>query len=156
MNTAAVALDRKTCQEVAAQLQQTLADTYVLYLKTQNCHWNVIDPRFHSLHELFEQQYEELADAVDVIAERIRMIRGHTNASMRDFLKITSIKEMEGQSSGDEMLRQLLSDNEQMANYLRGFIDMCNNSEDAGTADMLIQRLRAHEKAAWMLRSHFS
>lgn len=152
MNT--VVLDRTTCQQITTQLIHILADTYVLYLKTQNFHWNVVDPRFHSLHELFEEQYEQLAEATDIIAERIRMLGSHTPASMNQFLKQTSLEEAEGHYSGDEMLQLLLADHETCANQIRSSIEDCNRLNDAGTSDMLVARLREHEKAAWMIRSH--
>lgn len=148
-------LDRTTCQQITTQLVLILADTYVLYLKTQNFHWNVVDPRFHSLHEMFEEQYEQLADATDTIAERIRMLGSHTPASMSQFLKHTSLEEAEGHYTGDEMIQLLLADHEACANLIRGTVEECDRVNDAGTSDMLVARLREHEKAAWMLRSHF-
>lgn len=151
-----VVLDKEACAQISALLEKALADTYVLYIKTQNCHWNVVDERFHSLHEFFEEQYKELAEAVDIIAERIRMLGRFTPASMSAFLELTSLSEIEGRLSGKQMLQTLLADHEALSAHLRGAVEMCDSQQDAGTSDMLVQRLRAHEKAAWMLRSHLS
>lgn len=150
-----ISLDKKAREEVAKVISVTLADTYVLYTKTQNFHWNVIDPRFYPLHKFWQEQYEELAEANDIIAERIRMLGEVTPGTLKQFLKLTTLKEVEGVPSGDEMLRDLLKDHEQMIKNIRKGIDRSTELGDQGTADMLIQRLRSHEKAAWMLRSHF-
>lgn len=152
-----VSLDQTVRQQVGQQLALILADTYVLYVKTQNFHWNLIDPRFFSLHELFEKQYEELAEAVDEIAERIRMLGEQAPGTLRQFLDMASLDESSSQDlNGDEMLQELMRDHESVIRHIREQIDYSSQLGDEGTADLLIQRLRAHEKAAWMLRSHLN
>ena len=146
--------EKSSAQETAQALGKVLADTYVLYVKTQNFHWNLVDPRFESLHKFFEGQYEELAEAVDEIAERIRMLNSKTPATMKKFLRNTRLEECEDEDlDGDAMISQLLQDHEFVANSLRPVIQQAQKRGDEGTADLLIQRLRAHEKTAWMLRS---
>ncbi|CCB87225.1 MULTISPECIES: Dps family protein [Parachlamydia] len=140
---------------ICKSLAQVLADTYILYLKTQNFHWNVVDPRFYSLHKMLEDQYEELAEAVDEIAERIRMLNGKSPATMKEFLELGSLSEAEGDLSGDEMLQMLIDDHASLIKTIRKKIEESQTLQDEGTADMFIQRLRAHEKNHWMLLSHF-
>lgn len=148
-------IDRSDCEQIAQSLSQILADTYVLYVKTQNFHWNVIDERFHSLHEIFEEQYKQLAEAIDEVAERIRMLRMPSPGSMRQFLEMTSLEENTHELSGNDMLKILCHDRETIAKHIRPKIDDSIDRGDQGTGDLLIQQLRMHEKAAWMLRSHF-
>lgn len=149
-------LEKNVCQQVAQRLGLLLADTYVLYTKTQCFHWNIVDPRFYSLHKFLEGQYEELAEAVDIIAERIRMLGERSPGSLAQFLDKTKLKESDGNLKGDDMLKELLQDHETMCRFLREGIDACQEVGDEGTADMFIQRLRDHEKTAWMLRAHFT
>lgn len=147
-------LDQDTRQEVMSILSQLLADTYILYTKTQNFHWNVVDPRFYQLHKFFESQYEELAEALDVIAERIRMLGGRAPASMHQFIELSSLEESTEELSGNQMLQQLAEDHNFLADSLRFSIDEASKLGDEGTADMMINRLRSHEKNRWMLESH--
>lgn len=147
-------LDQETRHEVITILSQLLADTYILYTKTQNFHWNVVDPRFYQLHKFFESQYEELAEALDIIAERIRMLGGRTPASLHQFLELSSLEESTGDLSGDQMIQQLAEDHNYMTDSLRFSIDETSKHGDEGTADMMINRLRSHEKNLWMLKSH--
>ncbi len=149
-----ISLDQNASEQMAQGLSQILADTYVTYLKTQNFHWNVIDARFHSLHEMFEEQYEELAESVDEIAERIRMLKFKALGSMRQFLEIATIDEAEGELSGNDMIHELCHARETLIHHCRQKIEQASKIGDEGTADLLIQELRKHEKAAWMLRSH--
>lgn len=149
-------LDQETRQDVIMILSQLLADTYILYTKTQNYHWNVVDPRFFQLHKFFESQYEELAEALDVIAERIRMLGGRTPASMHQFLELSTLEESVDELSGDQMIQQLVEDHSFMADSLRFSIDETSKLGDEGTADMMINRLRSHEKNRWMLKSHLN
>lgn len=146
--------DSDNSSKIISHLSRFLADTYVLYLKTQNFHWNLKDPRFYSLHLLFETQYKDLADAVDEIAERIRMLHQATPASMREFLKLTHLKEAAGSYTGDKMIAELCQDHKEIAAFLRTHIEAVQKLGDEGSADLMIQRLRIHEKAAWFLRSH--
>jgi len=150
----AAGLDKKTCQRVGASLSRALANTYLLQVKSQNFHWNVVDPRFHSLHEFFQEQYEALFEAVDEIAERIRMLGLKSPGSLREFLDLGTLDEADVNLSGDEMLSELLSDHEAVIVSLREMIKEAMDLGDEGTGDMLIDRLRFHEKTAWMLHSH--
>lgn len=149
-----IGLDENIRRQVSQNLGLILADTYVLYTKTQNFHWNVIDPRFHSLHVFWEKQYEELAEGIDEIAERIRILGERSPGSLKQFLDMTSLNESDGDLSGDEMLEVLLNDHETLCRFIRERIALAAKLGDEGTADLLIQRLRFHEKTAWMLRSH--
>jgi starvation-inducible DNA-binding protein len=149
-------IDLEDCvrQQIAQNLSLILADTYILYTKTQNFHWNVTDPRFYSLHLLLEKQYEELAQALDDIAERIRMLGERAPGSLKQFIDMSSLKESTADIGADEMLEILLNDHETLSRFIRERISLAGKLGDEGTADLLIQRLRAHEKSAWMLRSH--
>jgi len=141
----------KKLEKVADLLSHFLADTYLLYLKTQNFHWNVKGPHFYSLHKLFEEQYLELALAVDDIAERIRALGSITPASFNQFLQLSSLKEDKGTLSAEEMLKKLAKDHETLAAAAADMIPKAQHAHDEGTADLLIQRLKVHEKAVWML-----
>lgn len=149
-----IGLNESVLKQMAQNLSLLLSDTYVLYAKTQNFHWNVQDPRFTSLHLLFEKQYKELAEAIDEMAERIRILGEHAPGSMQQFLSRSSIQESKGDLSGDEMLQVLLTDHETLCRYIREQISLSAKLGDEGTADLLIQRLRSHEKSSWTLRSH--
>lgn len=142
--------DRKA---IAEGLSHVLADTYTLYLKTHNFHWNVTGPMFNTLHTMFETQYTELATAVDEIAERIRALDFPAPGSYADFLRLTSIKEAEGVVPAEDMIRQLARDNERVAKSAREVFPLCEKANDEPTADLLTQRMQVHEKTAWMLRS---
>jgi starvation-inducible DNA-binding protein len=143
--------DRKT---IAEQLSRVLADTYMLYLKTHNYHWNVTGELFHSLHEQFEEQYTELAEAVDEIAERIRALGYKAPGSFREFQELTSIEEETDHPEAMEMVRRLALGNEQILRTARQALKPANEAEDEATLDLLTQRLHVHSKTAWMLRSH--
>lgn len=153
--SATAALEKNAKSHIAQELSVLLADTYLLYVKSQNFHWNVSDPRFHSLHEFFEEQYELLADAVDLIAERIRALGSKSPASMQEFLNLTRLEEAPTTLSADEMLKSLLHDHESIIQWLRAAIDSTAQRGDQGTSDLCIERLREHEKTAWMIKSHF-
>jgi starvation-inducible DNA-binding protein len=140
-------------QKVADELAHFLADTYALYLKTQNFHWNVTGPNFHSLHLMFETQYNELAAAVDLIAERIRALRCSVPASFSQFMKLTSLKETTHTLIAKDMLKQLTKDHETIINHAYIILTKAQKAHDEGTMDLLIERIREHEKTAWMLRS---
>lgn len=147
-------IDQSAFTQIAQWLSQILADTYILYLKTQNFHWNVVDDRFHSLHEMFEEQYEELAESVDELAERIRQLKMKSPGSMRQFLELATLEEAETESTGNDMIQALCHDREALSAHLLQKIDAVSKLGDEGTADLLIQHLKMHDKAAWMLRSH--
>jgi len=139
--------------QVAEALSRVLADTFTLYLKTHNFHWNVTGPMFHTLHLMFEEQYNELWVAGDAIAERIRALGHVAPGSYREFSKLTYIQEADVVPSATEMIAELLRDNETAARTTRRALSIARAAVDAPTEDLLTQRVRAHEKAAWMLRS---
>ncbi len=140
-------------EEIAKGLSRFLADTYTLYLKTHNFHWNVTGPMFNSLHLMFETQYNELWMATDVIAERIRALDEPAPGTYSQFAKLTSIKEADGVPNSKEMIRQLLDGNEAVARTARSLFPVAENASDEATLDLLTQRIQLHEKTAWMLRS---
>ncbi|MDO9488674.1 MAG: Dps family protein [Sphingomonadaceae bacterium] len=138
---------------IADGLSRLLADTYTLYLKTHNFHWNVTGPQFNSLHLMFEGQYTELALAVDVIAERIRALGEPAPGSYAAFARLSSIKESEDVPSADEMLRQLVADQEAVVRTARKVLPVADAVNDEPTAGLLSDRMQVHEKTAWMLRA---
>jgi starvation-inducible DNA-binding protein len=140
-------------EDIVASLSKLLADTYTLYLKTHNFHWNVTGPMFQTLHLMFETQYSELALAVDLIAERIRALGAPAPGSYRDFARLSSIAEAEGVPAAKEMIRQLVDGQEAIVRTARAAFDIAERSNDQPTADLLTQRMQIHEKTAWMLRS---
>jgi len=142
--------DRK---DIALGLSKLLADTYTLYLKTHNFHWNVTGPMFQTLHLMFEQQYNELAIAVDLIAERIRALGFPAPGTYREFSQLSSIKEGEGVPGAEEMIRLLVEGQESVVRTARSIFPVVEKVNDEPTADLLTQRMQVHEKTAWMLRS---
>lgn len=148
-----IGLQKKARQEIAEELSNLLADTYALYLKTQNFHWNLISPHFSELHVLFEKQYEELAEAVDEIAERARSLGEFVDATFSEFRKRTKIKDSKPQIKWKKMVQELLDGHEIICTRFRPFIHRSQDLLDDVTADLIIRRMAFHEKAAWMLRS---
>jgi starvation-inducible DNA-binding protein len=142
--------DRKT---VCRGLNKLLADSYILYLKTQNYHWNVTGQMFQSLHLLFENQYQEQAIAVDVIAERIRALGEYAPGSFAAFSKVSSIKEESSIPATEEMIYNLIHGNEAVVTTAREIVSLADECEDDVTSDLMINRMQVHEKNAWMLRS---
>ena len=140
-------------EKIAAGLSSLLADSYSLYLKTHNYHWNVEGPQFNTLHQMFEEQYIELAAAVDGIAERIRTLGIKAPGSYSQFAKLTSIEEATGDESAEEMIRQLALGQESVVRTARAAFPAADAANDEPTADLLTQRMQIHEKNAWMLRS---
>jgi len=138
---------------IATGLSRLLADTYTLYLKTHNFHWNVTGPMFQTLHLMFEQQYNELALAVDLIAERIRTLGFPAPGTYREFAAVTSIREADGVPSAEEMIRQLVAGQEAVVRTARAALPLAGDANDQPTLDLLTQRMQTHEKTAWMLRS---
>ena len=138
---------------IAQGLAKLLADSYTLYLKTHNYHWNVTGPMFNTLHLMFEQQYTELATAVDLIAERIRALGHAAPGSYKAYAKMTNIAEEEGVPNAQEMIRQLVAGQEAVVRTARGVFPAVEAASDEPTADLLTQRMQVHEKNAWMLRS---
>ena len=145
--------DRKT---IAEGLSKLLADTYTLYLKTHNFHWNVEGPMFNTLHLMFETQYNELALAVDAIAERIRALGHPAPGSYAAYSKLSTIKEETGAPKAEDMIKQLVDGQEAVARTARAVFPAADKAGDEPTADLLTQRLQIHEKTAWMLRSLLS
>ena len=139
--------------EIAAGLSRLLADSYTLYLKTHNYHWNVTGPQFTTLHALFETHYTELATAVDEIAERIRALGFPAPGSYTAFAGLTAIEEETGSPSAEEMIRQLTIGQETVVRTARAVFPAVDAANDEPTADLLTQRMQIHEKNAWMLRS---
>lgn len=140
-------------QEIADGLSRLLADTYTLYLKTHNFHWNVTGPMFNTLHLMFEGQYTELALAVDQIAERIRALGYPAPGSYKAYAELSSIPEAEGDPSATDMIRQLAEGQEAVVRTARQVFPAADAASDEPTADLLTQRMQVHEKNAWMLRS---
>ncbi len=146
-------IETKAREEVAAGLSRLLADTYTLYLKTHNYHWNVTGPMFQTLHLMFETQYTELALAVDVIAERIRALGVRAPGSYAEFEKLTTITEEPTTPAAHDMIKKLVSGQESVVRTARSIFPIAEAAHDEVTVDLLTQRLQLHEKTAWMLRS---
>ena len=142
--------DRK---KIAEGLSGLLADSYTLYLMTHNFHWNVTGPQFNSLHNMFMAQYTEQWNALDIIAERIRALGFPAPGTYREFVKLASIKEVEGVPKANDMIRHLVAAQEATARTARKLFPVVDAANDQPTADVLTQRIDIHEKTAWMLRS---
>lgn len=142
--------DRAT---IAAGLSHLLADTYTLYLKTHNYHWNVTGPQFSTLHTLFETHYNELAVAVDDIAERIRALGHRAPGSYQEFSALSSISEETDKPNAVQMIKRLVAGQEAVARTARSVFPATDEANDEPSADLLTQRMHIHEKNAWMLRS---
>lgn len=142
--------DRKA---IALGLSHLLADSYTLYLKTHNYHWNVTGPMFVTLHAMFEEQYTELASAVDEIAERIRALGEKAPGSYSQFAELSKVKEAQGVPEALDMVSDLLESHETVARTARSVFDAAEKGNDEATIDLLTQRIQLHEKTAWMLRS---
>jgi starvation-inducible DNA-binding protein len=148
-----IGIKEKDRKAIAEGLSRLLADSYTLYLKTHNFHWNVTGPMFNTLHLMFEQQYTELAAAVDLIAERIRALGVHAPGSYAAYGKLTSIKEETGVPSAEKMIQQLVEGQEAVVRTARKVFPLADKVGDEPTTDLLTQRMQLHEKNAWMLRS---
>lgn len=140
-------------KEIVAGLSGLLADTYTLYLHTHNYHWNVTGPMFNTLHQMFETQYNELALAVDELAERIRALGEKAPGSYQEFSELSSIERNPGSPAAEEMVANLVRAHEGVAKTARKVFPVAEEGQDEVTADLLTQRLAVHEKTAWMLRS---
>ena len=148
-----IGIGEKHRVKIAEGLSKLLADTYSLYLKTHNFHWNVEGPMFNTLHVMFMDQYTELWNALDLIAERIRALGVAAPGTFREFAKLTVIKESEGKLSAEHMIRQLVAGQEAVTKTARSLFPLVDKVGDEPTADLLTQRMQIHEKNAWMLRS---
>ncbi|ACA98312.1 MULTISPECIES: Dps family protein [Cyanophyceae] len=138
---------------IAQSLSHILADTYLLYLKTQNFHWNVQGNLFYGIHNLLEEQYQALAIAVDDIAERIRVLGLSAPGSFHQFLELSSLKEASGLASAEEMIAELSNDHITLTEKLKGVLQQAEQNHDVSTVELLSGRIRDHEKQAWMLSS---
>ena len=148
-----IGISGKDRAKIADGLSRLLADTYTLYLKTHNFHWNVKGPMFQTLHLMFETQYNELALAVDLIAERIRALGFPAPGTYSAYARLSSIRETEGVPGATDMIRLLVEGQEAVARTARKIFPLVEKANDEPTADLLTQRLQVHEKTAWMLRS---
>lgn len=148
-----IGISDKDRKKIADGLSRLLADTYTLYLKTHNFHWNVTGPMFNTLHLMFEGQYNELALAVDAIAERIRALGVAAPGSYKEFAKLSSIPEADGVPSAEDMIKQLVEGQEAVVRTARAVFPATESANDQPSADLLTQRMQTHEKTAWMLRA---
>lgn len=140
-------------REIAEGLSHLLADTYTLYLKTHNYHWNVTGPQFPALHLMFERQYTELASSVDQIAERIRALGEHAPASYHEFEQLSSLREDDDRPDATEMVRRLVRDHQTVVRTAHSVFPVAEKVGDEPTANLVTDRMQSHEKTAWMLRS---
>lgn len=148
-----IGIPEKSRAEIAKGVARFLADTYTLYLKTHHYHWNVTGPMFQTLHLMFEQHYNELWTAVDLIAERIRSLGFPAPGTYSEFASLTSIKEDRGPVKAENMIRSLVSGHETVIRTARSIFPLAEKARDQVTMDLLTQRMQVHEKTAWMLRS---
>lgn len=140
-------------EQIADGLKVLLADSYTLYLQTHNFHWNITGPQFRELHLMFEEQYTELATAVDLVAERIRTLGVPAPGTYKAFAQLSNIKEVDGVPSATEMLTLLTQGHEQVVKTCREVLKPAQEADDESTASLVSDRMRLHEKTAWMLRS---
>ena len=148
-----IGLDADDCKAVAAGLKKLLADTYTLYLKTHNFHWNVVGPQFRELHLMFEEQYTELATAVDDIAERIRALGLPAPGTYSELNQLTVIEETSGVPASESMIQILTQDNEAVVRTARKVLVQAQHAGDESSSSLIGDRMVIHEKTAWMLRS---
>ncbi|MBN8555843.1 MAG: DNA starvation/stationary phase protection protein [Deltaproteobacteria bacterium] len=148
-----IGIKEKDRKEIAAGLSKVLADTYTLYLQTHNFHWNVTGPMFQTLHLMFETQYNELALAVDLIAERIRALGFPAPGTYSEFAELSSIKEVRKVPNAKKMIEILVEGQEAVIRTSRKIFPLVDEAHDEPSADLLTQRMQTHEKTAWMLRS---
>ncbi len=153
MKTINIGIEEKDRKAIANGLSRLLADTYTLYLQTHNFHWNVTGPMFQTLHLMFEQQYTELAGAVDLIAERIRALGLPAPGTYGEFAELSSIKETRGVPNAEKMIETLVEGQEAIIRTARAIFPIVDAAHDEPSADLLTQRMQIHEKTAWMLRS---
>lgn len=147
-------LDAKTIGQITDKLSHFLSDTILLYIKTLNFHWNMVGPEFFMYHRLLEEQYKELVEGADEIAERIRQLGKHAPGSMHEFLKLACLKEAKSSLGWREMISNLVQDHDSMVEHCHKIIEFTDNVLDQGTSDLFNELIRAHSKSAWLLRSH--
>jgi starvation-inducible DNA-binding protein len=150
-----IGITKNNAKGVCAILNADVADEVVLYQKTRNFHWNLKGPFFHDLHLLFEEQYGELEEVIDILAERVRQLGGHAAGTLTEYLKLTRLKEHPGKyPSSKEMVVELLHDHETVIRQLRKDLEVCSKKfKDEGSNDIVLGIMEKHEKFAWMLRS---
>ena len=146
-------ISAKDREAIAKGLSRLLADTYVLYLKTHNFHWNVEGPMFQTLHQMFMAQYTETWNAIDLVAERIRSLGHYAPGTYREYLALARIKETPGVPRAEQMLKLLIEGQEAVVRTAREVLPLAERADDQPTLDLLTQRMQIHEKNAWMLRS---
>jgi starvation-inducible DNA-binding protein len=151
-----IGITQKHLEEISQILSHILADEFVLYTKTRNAHWNIEGSNFHSLHTLFESQYNEIAEIVDTVAERIRILGNYTPATLKQFLALTQLKEQTRKNNDNiNFIKDLLVDHEAIIAHIRIQIEHIEEQlKDAGTVDLLAGLIAYHEKVSWILRSH--
>lgn len=150
-----IGLTEKNAQQIALTLNKILANEHVLYAKTHNYHWNYIGDNFIEMHKFYEGQYEELAEMIDEVAERIRMIGHFAEGRLKEYLKLTDLEEPAPTPDQQKQVRNLLEDHETVIRQLRQQVDIMQDKlKDAGTADFLTGLMEKHEKMAWMLRAY--
>lgn len=140
-------------QNIAEGLKNVLADSYTLYLQTHNFHWNVTGPQFRELHLMFEEHYTELAQAVDDVAERIRTLGVVAPGTYKEFAKLSQVKEVDGVPQASEMVEILTKGHEQVVKTCRDVLKTAQQADDESSAALVSDRMRVHEKTAWMLRA---
>ncbi|HIC45990.1 MAG TPA: DNA starvation/stationary phase protection protein [Methylophaga aminisulfidivorans] len=153
MSTIDIGINKQDRQDIAEGLKNLLADSYTLYLQTHNFHWNVTGPQFRELHLMFEEQYTELAVAVDDIAERIRTLDVAAPGTYKAFAELSTIKEVEGVPEAKEMVSLLTHGHEQVVKTCRKVLKLAQEADDESSASLVSDRMRVHEKTAWMLRA---
>ncbi|MFT7110228.1 MAG: starvation-inducible DNA-binding protein [Psychrobacter glaciei] len=153
MTTIDIGINKENRTEISDGLKKLLADSYTLYLQTHNFHWNVTGPQFRELHLMFEEHYTELAVAVDDIAERIRTLDVPAPGTYKEFSKLSSIKEVDGVPSSTKMVELLTQGHEQVIKTCRAVLKTAQKADDESTAALVSDRMRVHEKTAWMLRA---
>lgn len=153
ISTSQIAANSSSLNEIANGLSRVLAETYSIYLKTQNYHWNVKGPLFHTLHAMFEEQYTELAIAIDEIAERIRALGEPSPGSFTQFASLSKIEEENGSPNAKTMISNLIKDQATIVETCKDVFPLAQQSNDEPTTDLLIRRMQVHEKTAWMLKS---
>ena len=149
-------MDRKDRRELAKMLTQIIGSSHVLYAKVRGVHWNVVGPAFYSLHKMTEEEYEDLNDAIDDMAERIRAIGFSAPTGLKEMLENSVISDQTKLLPANDMVKELVEDHEKMARLIRDGVAAAEDVEDVKTADMLTERIGVHEEAAWMLRATIS
>jgi starvation-inducible DNA-binding protein len=148
-----IGINQQDRTRIAQGLSRMLADTYLLYLKTHNFHWNVEGPMFQTLHQMFMEEYVEAWNAIDLIAERIRALGHYAPGTYKEYVKLGSIKETDGVPKAEQMVKLLIQAQEAVVRTARSVLPIAEDANDQPTLDLLTQRMQIHEKNAWMLRS---